>query len=82
MMRRVFPPHRLRHAAWLLALLAVGGAGFMWLWNVIGHDLFAAPEAQFRHGLAAMVVYLLLSRASRFRRRRFSHSHRQRENIP
>jgi hypothetical protein len=47
------------------ALIAATG---LWSWNTLA-DLFGAPEAQFRHALAALALLAILRLAIRRRRR-------------
>ena len=50
------------HAAVAAVLyLFLAAAALMWSWNLIGHDLFGAPLAEFRHGLASALALLVIA---------------------
>jgi hypothetical protein len=52
----------LMHAALAAVLyLGIGAAILHWSWNVIGHDLFGAPQSEFRHGLALVLALLMIA---------------------
>jgi hypothetical protein len=52
---------RLRPVAMAAIALLVGGIGLLWAWNSVGVELFALPEARFRHVVAAEVGILALA---------------------
>jgi hypothetical protein len=52
-----------------LAGFALAGALLMSCWNVLGHDLFGGPEAQFRHGVAAAVLIAIAAATVRVKGR-------------
>jgi len=69
-MNRTDTPHLL---AAILAFAAIAVIG-LWSWNTLA-ELFGAPEAQFRHAVAALVLIITLRLTTRRRhpafRRRF-----------
>ncbi len=56
------------HAAVAATLyLFLAAAALMWSWNLIGHDLFGAPLARFRHGLASALALIVIAAPFRSR---------------
>ena len=63
-------------ALWAIGSLLVGAIIAMWSWNTIGHELLGAPRSEFRHGLAAMAMLLVIAWTFRFGRRHAAHEER------
>jgi hypothetical protein len=57
-----------------LALAAIAALG-LWSWNTLA-GLFGAPEAQFKHAVAALALLVIARLALRRRRSAFSYRHR------
>ncbi len=53
-----------RHGHWLLPLstFLLASVASLWSWNVLA-ELFAWPEAQYRHALAALLILFVAGRA-------------------
>ena len=57
--------------AFLVAYLFIGAYALLWSWN-INAELFKWPVAEYRHALAAMLVFIVIALPFN---RRFRHSH-------
>ncbi len=45
----------------ITAALVIGGALLHWSWNTVAADLFQAPLMEFRHGLAAETLIIVIA---------------------
>ena len=45
----------------ITAALVIGGALLHWSWNTVAADLFQAPMMEFRHGLAAEILIIVIA---------------------
>lgn len=68
-------PINARHLLGALVAIAVIAAIGLWSWNTLA-ELFGAPEAQFKHALAALALLSLLRLATRRRYARIRHHRR------
>lgn len=60
--RTRFRGHRaLLFASKITAALVTGGALLHWSWNTVAADLFHAPLMEFRHGLAAEMLIIVIA---------------------
>lgn len=50
------------HAVLLATVfLIAAGAALHWAWNLIGAEMFGAPKAEYRHGVALALALLVLA---------------------
>ena len=55
-----------RRVAVVLASVLVGSVAILWSWNVVAHDLFGGPQAEYRHALAAITGLIVIALTLRF----------------
>ena len=68
-------PINARHLLVALATITIVAVIGLWSWNTLA-ELFGAPQAQFRHALAALALLLLLRLATRRRYATIRHHRR------